>query len=138
MRLFKRTLAIAISAMIPGMIAAQTAPVDTLSLSLQQCVDISLQDNPTIKVADLEVKRMDYSKKEVQANLFPAIDFSLAYQRTIELQTMSMSMGGESTKIKMGTDNMWNAGFTASMPIINAALWKSITMSETQILASLE
>lgn len=38
----------------------------------------------------------------------------------------------------MGSDNMWNMGFSAAMPLVNAALWKSICMSETQILASLE
>lgn len=138
MRLFKYTLAFMLVAILPGITRAQTTPSDTVVLSLQQCVEIALQDNPTIKVADLEVTRMDYSKKEVQASLFPSIDFSLAYQRSIELQTLNMNMGGQSTKIKMGSDNMWNMGFSAAMPLVNAALWKSICMSETQILASLE
>ena len=111
---------------------------DTLRLSREQCVEIALQDNPTIRIADLEVKRMDYSKKEVIGSLFPSIDFSLAYQRSIELQTLSMNMGGQSNKIKMGTDNNWNTGFTAAMPLVNASLWKSIQISETQILATLE
>lgn len=120
-----------------GLASAQ-APTDTLRLSRQQCIEIALQDNPTIRVADLEVKRMDYSKKEVVANLFPTIDFSAAYQRSIELQTLSMNMGGNSTKIKMGSDNMWNFGFSAAMPIVNASLWKSIKISDTQILSTLE
>lgn len=120
-----------------GLASAQT-PTDTLRLSRQQCIEIALQDNPTIRVADLEVKRMDYSKKEVVANLFPTIDFSAAYQRSIELQTLSMNMGGNSTKIKMGSDNMWNFGFSAAMPLVNASLWKSIKISDTQILSTLE
>lgn len=111
---------------------------DTLRLSREQCVDIALQDNPTIRVADLEVKRMDYSKKEVIANLFPSIDFTGAYQRSIELQTLNMSMGGQTNKIKMGMDNTWNFGFSASMPLVNATLWKSIKISDTQILSTLE
>ena len=120
-----------------GLASAQ-APADTLRLSRQQCIEIALQDNPTIRVADLEVKRMDYSKKEVVANLFPTIDFSATYQRSIELQTLSMNMGGNSTKIKMGSDNMWNFGFSAAMPLVNASLWKSIKISDTQILSTLE
>ncbi|MDE6033546.1 MAG: TolC family protein [Muribaculaceae bacterium] len=43
-----------------------------------------------------------------------------------------------SQTIKMGTDNNWNLGFSASMPLINASLWKSIGLSDTQILQSLE
>ncbi len=121
-----------------GVSAEAQTPGDTLRLSREQCVDIALQDNPTIRVADLEVKRMDYSKKEVIANLFPSIDFTGAYQRSIELQTLNMSMGGQTNKIKMGMDNTWNFGFSASMPLVNATLWKSIKISDTQILSTLE
>lgn len=117
----------------------QSSDVATkLVLSREQCIEIALQDNPTIKVADMEVKRVDYSKKEVIAGLFPAIDFSLAYQRAIELQTINMSMGGQDMSIKMGSDNTWNLGFTATMPIVAPQLWKSISMSDTQILANVE
>ena len=111
---------------------------DTLKISREKCVEIALLENPTVKVADLEVKKMDYAKKETKGNLLPSIDFSLAYQRSIELQTMNMSMGGQSNQIKMGTDNNWNTGFSAAMPLVNASLWKSIQISETQILSTLE
>lgn len=126
------------------MVAQDTTPVEdvdiatSLVLSKEQCIEIALQDNPTIKVADMEVKRVDYSKKEVIAGLFPAIDFSLAYQRSIELQSIKMSMGGQSQTIKMGSDNSWNMGFTATLPIVAPQLWKSIQLSDTQILANVE
>ena len=117
----------------------QSAPVaTTLTLTREQCIEIALQDNPTIKVADMELKRVDYSKREVIASLFPAIDFSVAYQRAIELQTINMDMGAGPMEIKMGRDNTWNMGFTATLPIVSAQLWKSIQMSDTQILASVE
>lgn len=139
MNIFRTSLAVMGICVSAGLAYAQApAPTDTLRLSRQQCIEIALQDNPTIRVADLEVKRMDYSKKEVVANLFPTIDFSAAYQRSIELQTLSMNMGGNSTKIKMGSDNMWNFGFSAAMPLVNASLWKSIKISDTQILSTLE
>lgn len=110
----------------------------TLRLSLRDCLDIALQDNPTVRIADMEVTRTDYSKRETLAALFPTIDFSGAYQRSIELQTIRMNMGGQSQSIKMGSDNSWNFGFSASMPLVSAQLWKSIKISDTQILASLE
>lgn len=118
--------------------SAQISTTDTLRLSREDCVAAALQESPTIKVANLEVKRMDYSKKEVLGSLFPSIDFSGSYQRSIELQTMRMNFGGQSQSIKMGTDNNWNFGFSAQMPIVNAALWKSIKISDTQILQALE
>lgn len=114
------------------------ANIDTLRVSREKCIEIALSSSPTIKIADLEIKKTDYSKRETLANLFPSIDFSAAYQRAIELQTLSMNMGGQTNNIKMGMDNVINLGFSAQMPIVNASLWKSIKLSDQQILATVE
>lgn len=132
--------------MISDAAADTTASAPTLSdipgkrviLSRKQCIDIALRDNPTIRVADMEIKRVDYSKKEVLAQLFPQIDFSGAYQRSIELQTINMNMGGQNQSLKMGSDNTWNFGFTAQLPLIAPTLWKSIKISDIQILQNAE
>ncbi len=110
----------------------------SLVLSRDECIMIALQSSPTIKVKDLEIKRLEYAKKETSSGLFPTIDFSAAYQRAIELQTIRMNMGGQSQSLKMGSDNTWNLGFNATLPIIAPTLWKAIKLSDTQILASLE
>lgn len=123
---------------LPLFTAHHCLAVETLTLSREQCVEIALRDNPTVIVADMEIKKVNYAKKENLAALFPNIDFSLSYQRSIELQTIRMNMGGESQKLKMGSDNSWNTGFSASLPLIAPTLWKSISISDTQILASLE
>lgn len=126
-------------------ISAETSvPPETISnpellvLSREECLSIALSQSPTVKVADLEVKRYDYSKKETLASLFPQIDFQLAYQRSIELQTIRMDMGGQSQKLKMGSDNTWNTGLSVTLPIIAPTLWKAISISDTQILGALE
>lgn len=109
-----------------------------VTLSLEECIRAALSDNPTVKVAEMEVTRTDYSRKEILASLFPSIDFSGAYQRTIKLQSMRMDFAGQSQTIKVGSDNMWNFGFSAQMPLVSPTLWKSISLADTQILASLE
>lgn len=81
---------------------------------------------------------MVYARRETTGSLYPSIDFQGAYQRAIELQTVSMNMGGQSQQFKMGTDNVWSFGFNAAMPLVNASLWKAIQISDTQIMASLE
>ena len=43
----------------------EIATSDTLALSLDKCIAIALNENPTIKVADMEIERVDYSKKEI-------------------------------------------------------------------------
>ncbi len=109
-----------------------------LPLSLEECLQIALDNSPTVKVADIEVKKSDYSKKETLAALFPQIDFQLAYQRSIELQTIRMDFGGSSQNLKMGSDNSWNTGFSATLPLVAPTLWKAISISDTQILQNLE
>lgn len=111
---------------------------DSVPISREECVDIALGQSPTIRIADLEVKRVSYSKKETIGNLLPQIGFSLSYQRSIELQTIRMNLGGDSQKLKMGSDNTWNTGFTLSLPIIAPTLWKAISISDTQIAQNLE
>ena len=117
---------------------AQTAASDTVMLSVDDCVKIALNENPTIKIADMEITRVDYSKKETIGQLFPNISFSAAYSRTLAKQTMYMNNGGQTMAIKMGRDNTHNAGFSASMPLVSVALWKSIKLSDNQILQNIE
>lgn len=149
-------------------IIAQENFSDTLTLSLDQCITIALSENPTIKVADMEIKRLDYSKKEVLGQLLPNISFGAQYNRTIAKQVMYLNMGAlggsssaskdseESSEgetqtnssasnssssgngIKMGLDNSWSMGFSASMPLIAPQLWKSLDLSDSQILQSVE
>jgi len=107
-------------------------------MSREQCIEVAMQSNPTVVISDMELKRMDYSKKETIAPLFPQIDFSVAYQRAIELQTINMNIGGKPQSMKMGMDNTWNIGFNASVPIVAPQLWKSLKLSDIQILAAAE
>ena len=152
---------------VPTCVSAQetVATTDTLVLSLDQCIAIALDENPTIKVADMEIKRVDYSKKEIIGQLLPSISFDASYSRTIEKQVAYMNMdafkglaslgggGGEDASgeasapskssssdggIKMGLDNSYTMGFSAALPIIAPQLWKSINLTDNQILQNVE
>ncbi len=151
----------------PGQAWSQNdiAQTDTLILSLDQCIAIALDENPTIKVADMEIERVDYSKKEIIGQLLPTISFDANYSRTIEKQVAYMNMDAfkglgslgstedsegqsdsEATSsrssgdggIKMGLDNTYSMGFTAALPIIAPQLWKSISLSDKQIMQNIE
>lgn len=73
-----------------------------LVITLDQALQIALSENVSVKVADKEIERTQYAKKGTYASLFPQIDISGAYQRTIKKQVMYMdfdmsSMGGGSS-----------------------------------------
>ncbi|MBR6749320.1 MAG: TolC family protein [Bacteroidaceae bacterium] len=76
--------------------SAQTAITtdSVLHLDMERALTIALSESPTIKIADLEVKKTDYSKREVIAGLLPQIDASASYQRAIKKQRMYMSGKG--------------------------------------------
>ena len=89
-KLVSRVAALLALSLWPAILPAQTQPTQTLALDLKTAIGIALNENPTIKVADMEIEKKDYSKKETIAGLFPRIDGSASYSRTIEKQTMYM------------------------------------------------
>jgi len=68
---------------------SKSQPRQTVNLDLTQAITIAISTNPTIKVADMEIERANYAKKEVIGNLFPGIGSSASYTRTIKKQVMA-------------------------------------------------
>lgn len=126
-----------LSLFVPGLCAGTLAQ-DTLRITLDQALDIALSENLTIKVADREITKQGYARKGTYASLFPQIDFTGSYQRTIEKQTMYMDVEGMSGGLKVGRDNLYSTGFTASMPLISVPLWKSLRISGHDVEMSVE
>ncbi len=161
-------------------VVAEEAPV---VITLEQALEIALSENVSVKVADMEIKRTEYAKKGTYASLFPQIDASGSYQRTIKKQVMYMdfdmsSLGGmgggagtgsgegesggtttptlpegsttpeagsgsssssnNSGGLEVGRWNTWSAGVSASMPLVNAQLWKSLTLSGLDVELAVE
>lgn len=126
-----------------GLIAAGFTAVaqqqhDALNLTLEQALEIAMSENPTIKIADQEIEIKRYAKQGTYASLYPQIDATAQYQRVIEKQTMSMDFGGTTQSIKVGSDNSFNGGVTAAMPIINAQLWTSLKVSALDVELAVE
>lgn len=119
-------------------VSAQEQGNAALILSLEKALEIALSENPTIKVADQEIEIKRYAKQGTYASLYPQIDASASYQRVIEKQTMSMNFGGQTQTIKVGTDNSFNGGVTAAMPIVNAQLWSSLKVSALDVELAVE
>lgn len=109
---------------------------DTLVVTLPRAIEIALSENPTIKVANKEIKRVEYSKKERAGGLFPSISFSAAYQRALKKQKMFISFPGMPANpdgIEVGLDNTFTGGLSASLPIIAPSLWETLKMSDLEM-----
>ncbi len=78
-------------------------------ITLEQALEIALSENVSVKVADLEIKRTQYAKKGAYAALFPQIDLTGSYQRTIKRQVMYMDIDTESMSSMMGGSSATSA-----------------------------
>ncbi|MBR3075354.1 MAG: TolC family protein [Bacteroidales bacterium] len=128
-------------------------------LSLDQILEIALSENASVRVADLEIERTGYARKGSYAALFPQIDGSGTYQRTIKKQVMYMDFelpglgggagasesgsdgsagGGSRDGFEVGRWNTWSAGVSATMPLVNAQLWKSLKISDQDVELAVE
>lgn len=149
-------------------------------ITLEQALMIGLSENVSVKVADLEIQRTGFAKKGTYASLFPQIDASGSFQRTIKKQVMYMdfdmsalgggagagsgdhpSAGGSGTGagtgstpgsdsgagagassngggFEVGRWNNFSAGVSASMPLVNAQLWKSLAISGLDVELAVE
>ena len=58
----------------------------TFTLSLERALDIALSDNPTIKVADMEIERQKYERKQTEANLWPQLSATGQYLYAIDAE----------------------------------------------------
>ena len=119
-------------------LSAQEQSGEKLMLTLEQALDIALSENPTIKVADQEIQIKRYAKQGTYAALYPQIDATATYQRVLAKQTMSMDLGGQTQTIRVGSDNSFNGGISAAMPLINAQLWTSLKVSVLDIELAVE
>lgn len=66
----------------------------TRTISLQEALQIALSENASVKVSDLEIQKSGYARKGSYAALFPQIDGSASFQRTIKKQVMYMDGDG--------------------------------------------
>ena len=107
-------------------------------ITLEQALEIALSENVSVKVADLEIKRSEYAKKGAYAALYPQIDLTGSYQRTIKKQVMYMTMNGQSMGIEVGKSNTINAGASAAMPVVNAQIWGSLKLSALDVELAVE
>lgn len=180
---------------VSGILSQAEASETPVVITLEQALEIALSENVSVRVADMEIKRTGYAKKGAYASLFPQIDASGSYQRTIKKQVMYMDidagsmssmMGGSSSAtdaltqimsriaaleaqagitppapsvpstpetgtgnesesakslsdgLEVGRLNTMNLGVSASMPLVNAQLWKSIKLSGLDVELAVE
>lgn len=104
---------------------------EVLTLSIDEAIELALSDNPTIKVANLEIERYDYVRKQTLASLYPSVDVSGQYSLAIRRQEMAegFSFGGKNT---------FNLGGSVALPLFVPAIYEQLKMTRTQMESAVE
>ena len=114
-----------------GVAMAQSVGGNTLTLTLEDAIDLALSDNPTVKVANLEVERYDYVRKQTLSSLYPQVDASLQYSLALRRQEMTegFSFGGKNT---------FNSAASVSLPLFAPAVYEQLKLNRTQMESAVE
>lgn len=111
---------------IQGGIYAQS-----FELTLSQALEIALSDNPTIKVADMEIERQNWVRKQTVGNLLPNISVSSQYSYSIVKQEMAKGLS-------FGADNSISNSATLSLPLYAPTVYETLKMNQTQMEQAVE
>ena len=110
---------------------AQNVGDNRLTLTLEDAINLALSDNPTVKVANLEIERYDYVRKQALSSLYPQVDASLQYSLALRRQEMAegFSFGGKNT---------FNTAASVSLPLFAPAVYKQLKLTDAQMESAVE
>lgn len=123
-----------------------TSPIPRpASITIDDAVRIALSESTSVLVGDMAVEKERYTYKSAVAQLFPSINLQGSYGYTIKKQVMYLdgfpgaaSMPGASSGIEIGRTHNIQGGVTLALPVVNASLWKSISISKENLQLALE
>lgn len=132
-----RRLVWALALLLAGnYVRAQEVVIDTLTIDLDKALEIALNDNPTIKVAEEEIALKKVGHKETWQNLLPEASISGTWNHTVT--AAKMSLNGESFKMGKDNSNTVSGALNISLPIFAPAVYRAMSMSKTDIELAVE
>lgn len=102
-----------------------------MRLTLDEALQIALSENPTIQIADLEVKRFDYVRRETWGSWIPQVAVSGTYNRSIVKQEMAKGLS-------FGADNTLTAQADATWALFAPTVFRTLKMNRTQMESAVE
>jgi outer membrane protein TolC len=141
---------------------------DSVPVTLQQAIEIALNESPSIRIADRTIETKKYYKKEQIVALFPSVSGGVSYQRMLQKQRMVMDMSkmtsgitdilipiyealgehgiivkppsseGNGGPMEVGSFNTLAFSANLTLPIIMPALWNTVKLTSMDIELAVE
>ena len=102
-----------------------------INLTLDKAIEIALAENPTIKVADKDIRLKEIADKEAWQNLLPTVDAGFALSHSIKVAAIKTQMG----EFKMGQDGSTTAtgSLTLNLPLFAPAVYQNMKLTKEDI-----
>lgn len=104
-----------------------------LRLTLAEALELALSENPTIRIAELEVQRYDYVKRQTWGSLLPQVSVTGQVNHNFIVQQMSkgFSLGNDPYTTLSGAVD-------ASLPLFAPQVYRMMKLNDTQMAAAVE
>lgn len=118
-------------------VATSQVAEEQLNLTLESAVELALDQNLTVKIADQEIKRVDWLTKENWYALLPGVSASGQYTNNV-LKPVFFSDFFPGGKMEVGSTHSYAVTGAFQVPIISMPLFKNIELSEIELKGALE
>lgn len=113
---------------IPVMSEAQ----DIVSLSMEEAIEAAMEHNREIRIAKYGVEAAESGVRETTGGFFPEISLSAQYMRNVKKPVIFLGDGGGfpgmeggPSRIEVGSNNSYQAGLSATLPVFSRQLFKA-------------
>ena len=103
----------------------------TLTLKLDSTIILALSQNPTMMVAEKEIKLKEVANTEAWQNLLPTVSLNGTVAYNIKVAEIKTSMG--SFKMGMDDSNTWNGALQVSVPLYAPAVYKTMNLTKSDL-----
>ena len=108
---------------------------DSIHLNLESAIELALNKNTDIAIANYQVKTTEFALKEANGNFLPKLYASANYNRNIDRQVIFLpdgfGMGGTATKL--GADNDYRASLNLALPVFSSFNYINKKIAETRL-----
>ena len=104
---------------------------DTLNLNLEKCIDLAIQYNHDLKIAELDYQKADEQITEAFGSaVLPTIKGEINYRRALKRGVVIIETPVFSGSFPQGTENTMTVGATLEQPLFTGAVFYATRISK--------
>lgn len=136
---------LALCALLPTAVVAQSNAADTLRLSMNEALSLGMAHSITLQASELDTQRARYDRRANLGQLFPQINASGSYNYMLRKQRMYF--GGDDNPmaammpedgIEMGQTHNITGGISAQLALVSPQLWASLGLDKVAVETAVE